>query len=644
VGHRVGVVIVAAIAPAVLLVVDPSGWYWFGPVKWLVVTTALPLAAAALWHRTPVTVVRLPTVAAVALVGALAIAAIRGADPLYAWTGTPERHLGVLTWLLCLLGLVVGQSLPMPDARLGADRGPHLDARDDSTVLLAAGLATAGLGVGGVATAEALGWEPLVLDVGGRLSGTLGSSAYLGAVCALLLPACVGVALERSLPRPTRAIAAVAAPMVCVATVGAGARAAWVGLLAAGALLVVGRRAWLRARPRLVAIGGACGAAVLVAVLVLTPAGARVGSTFDAGEPGGRGRLDEWRVATRVIADRPLLGVGPEGYRIAFADGADDAYERAHGRDLLPDRAHSAPLDVTLAGGVLALGAWLAFVSLTGRHAWRALRGANPWIAGLATGLVAYQLAQLLLFPIGEIEPIVWLLAGVSIAATSRPAERSERAAATVVVPALAIVAALALTAGVLDVAADRAAREAVDALADGDPARAADAAADATSLRPDEVRLHLLESRAVVADRQGTLAALRSVRRALDRSPDDPVALLTEASLLVDRAQATLVPEHITRARDAVDELLRNDPHRAALWMLAGTAARLDGDVGAAESAWQRAEQLAPHDPAPPASLAVLYVEHGRTADAADAVARALALDQDDATAQAVRRQLALR
>jgi O-antigen ligase len=654
VGHRVGVRVAAAIVPAVVLVVDPSGWYWFGPVKWLVVTTALPLAAAALWHRAPVVVVRGPTLAAVALVVTFAVAAVGGVDPLYAWTGTPERHLGVVTWALCLLGLVVGQSLRVGSGAPGAhiahiassasvvDRGvPDADAVPADVAPLAAGLAVAGLGAGAVAAAEALGWEPLVLDVGRRLTGTLGSSAYLGAIGALLLPACCGAALDRSLPRVLRTIAGAAVPLLGVAVLGAGARAAWVGLLGAAAILVIARRAWLRAHPRAVALGGACAVVVLASLALLTPVGARVGSTFDADEPGGRGRLDEWRVAARVIADHPLLGVGPEGYRIAFADGVDDEYEREHGRDPLPDRAHSAPLDVALAGGVVALGAWAALLAFAGRHAWRAVRAGDAWVAGLATGIVAYQLGALLLFPIGELEPVVWMLTGVVVAATATRAERSERAAATVVAPALGVVAAIALGAGVLDVTADRAARDAVDALAIGDTGRAVDAAADATARRPDEVRLHLLESRALVADEQGTLRALQPVSRALDRSPDDPVARLTEASLLVDRARATLVPDHVARARDAVDALLRTDPHRAAHWLLAGTVARLEGDERAAEDAWRRAEDLAPHDAAAPSALAVLYLGQGREADAAGAATRALEADPDDPTARAIRQEL---
>src|SRR5690606_20027788 len=116
-------------------------------------------------------------------------AAALGRDGIYAWVGTPERHLGVLAWALAALALIVGQSL--------GDEG------DRRTV--AAGLVVAGVGVGLVGGAEAAGWEPRVLDVGGRLSGPLGSPAFLGAAAALLLPALVGLAADATWGRRARA-------------------------------------------------------------------------------------------------------------------------------------------------------------------------------------------------------------------------------------------------------------------------------------------------------------------------------------------------------------------------------------------------------------------------------------------------------
>src|SRR3546814_15208205 len=78
-------------------------------------------------------------------------------------------------------------------------------------------------------------------------------------------------------------------------------------------------------------------------------------------------RSEEWRIAARALADHPIAGVGPEGYRIAFADAVDADYQRAHGRDQQPDRAHAAPLDVALAGGLPALAAWFAVMAQIGR-------------------------------------------------------------------------------------------------------------------------------------------------------------------------------------------------------------------------------------------------------------------------------------
>ena len=161
---RAGALVLAAVAPVTMLVADPAGWYPFGPSKWLAVSALLLLGSALVVRSRAVVVERSLAVALVVLVGWLAVAAAVGLDPLYAWIGTPERHFGVLTWALCALALVVGRSL---------------EAQEGDTILT--GIVVAGLGVGAVATAEALGWEPDLLDVAGRLSGSFGSPAYLGA-------------------------------------------------------------------------------------------------------------------------------------------------------------------------------------------------------------------------------------------------------------------------------------------------------------------------------------------------------------------------------------------------------------------------------------------------------------------------------
>lgn len=579
---RAGALVLAALAPAAMLALDPGGLYPFGPAKWLAVSVLVPAGAALTSTRGPVPAgARRATLALAALVAAMALAAAVGEDGLYAWVGTPERHLGVLAWVLVALAFVAGQ-------RVGADRG----TRD----LVARGMVVAGVGVGLAAATEALGAGPDVLDAGSRLGATFGSPAYLGAACCLLLPANLAVALDRAAPRAWRSAAAIGSATTTLAVLGSGARAAWVGLAAALVVTGVARRVRRRS-----AVAGAAGVAVVLAVLaLLTPVGGRIGQAFDPDAPGGRGRLDEWRVAAAVLAGHPLTGVGPEGYRIAFAEGVDRAYERAHGRDPLPDRAHSGPLDLALAGGPLGLLAWSAAVAATAPSVRRALRAADATTAGLAAAVVAYVAGQVLLFPLAELEPVAALLAGllttagaggVPAAARARP----DRSGATAARAALGMLAALALVAGGLDVAADRRARQAVDALARDDTVRAVEHARAATGLRPDVLRNHLLLAITLEADDQGALAAIGAVDDALDLSPGDPVARRRRAALLVRRAGATLVPTHVAAARTYLEELLAGDPLDAGLHRLAAAAAALGGDAAGAAAHRATAEDLDP-------------------------------------------------
>jgi hypothetical protein len=209
-------------------------------------------------------------------------------------------------------------------------------------------------------------------------------------------------------------------------------------------------------------------------------------------------------------------------------------------------------------------------------------------------GLVAHVTGQLLLFPVVELEPVAWLLAGFVIAlAPVDRIPRPQRVPRPVVAGALGLAAVVAVGAGVTDVIADRRAGTASDALGRGDVRAAAVSAVSAADLRPDEVRLHLLVAQAVVADQQGIVAGMRAVEDALAVSPDDPIVLVAKARLLVARAGATRVPAHIATARREVERQLEEDPLNSTLWRLAAEAAALAGDEQAARSAVARADGL---------------------------------------------------
>lgn len=651
---RVGIALAVALLPAAVLALDPGGWYPFGPAKWLAVSVLLPLAAALVLWSLPVRIASMPTIATACLAGWFGLAAVLGLDGRYAWLGTPERHFGMVIWVGLALAFVIGQQLD-PE-------------RDRIAIQLAVVVTGVGLTAAGVAQASP--WAPSVLAVDDRWTGPLGSAAFLGAAAGLVLPLLLGIVLDRDLGRGRdgdpeagpvdgpardaraarwlRSGAGVGAAGTAAALVGSGARAAWFGLAVAAVATLVVRRddvvAAVRLRPRLAGVAAAMAVVALAVLVLITPVGTRIGALADRDAAGGSSRLDEWRVAARVISNHPLTGVGPEGYRIAFAEGTDDAYEQAHGRDPLPDRAHSAPLDVAVTGGLPALVAWAVVWGFIVRSAVRAIRRRRPWVAGIGAALLAHLAGQLLLFPTAELEPFAWVLGGL-VVALDRPSVGPDGVAARIVTRAVAVavaaVAVLAAVSGVAEVRSDRHAAAAAAALARGDTSTALAWAEEAVAAKGDVVRLQLLLARVRAADRQGTRSALLAVDAVLTTSPRDPVVQRERLALLVVRASSTHLPDDVTAARTLAAALTAADPANAALALLAGSADRLGGDAGEAERRFLRAEALAPRDSAASLALAALYLDTGRPDDARRAADRALARTPDDPDARAVRARI---
>ena len=558
---------VSAFIVGSVIAVDPAGLWPFGPARWLVVSTC-GVAVVALSLARPERRLDRPTSRLwLVLLACLTAGALTNHDLWIALAGTDTRHFGLATWLLCWALFCAGQQL-----------------RDQEGALLKACTAAA-LVVGSWSMWELFVSRPIALaTTSSRLTGPFGSAALLGAAVCLLLPPAVAVAADRSTARSWRVLATIATVCCAAAAVGSGARAAWCGLLVAGLVI-----AWrVRGVRRPLAI---VGSAVMVAVVLAMPL---VGTVLER-DQGATSRLDEWRVATRVIGNHPVVGVGPEGYRIAVSEGVDAEYERAHPRDnVLPDRAHSSLLDVALAGGLFAAAAYAGLLFVIGRKATRALPTSSPRRVALTASLLAYFSAQLLLFPVFELDPIAWLLAGV-IVAGSQPRRPRHELSARLLTVAGASVAAVALVAGVLDVAANRLARDAMLASADHDDAAAGDYAARATRLRPDSVAFRMIATQVLLAADTVTATdrALTHAAAARDRSRDDPIAGDLWASSMLQRAAQTGLDADGRSAVAAWQLLVDRDPNRARWQLQLGNAAALVDDVEMARRAWERAVAL---------------------------------------------------
>lgn len=580
------------------LAVDPWGLRPFTTLRWPLLGATVLIAAAIGWRVRP-PVPRAIRGLGLALLAWLALAAAVGVDPLHAWLGHPQRHLGVVAWVVLVLAFRVGTVMCRPPALRVLGRGVMV-----SLVVVGAGAALelAGWSVAGAATAP----------FGTRVSGLLGQPAYLGAASVLLVPVALGAAArERG---AWQAVGIVAAALGTLAVVASQTRGAWLGLLAAAAIAWPAVRSRL-GRRRAAAAAGAAAAAVLV-VALLTPLGGRAFGAFDldGGSGSGRGRLDEWRVAAAVVADHPLVGVGPEGYRIAATEHLDGEYARRYGRTVVVDRAHDGVLDVAAAGGVPAAVLYVALTGVVLVSAVRARREANLVVVGAAAALVGYAVQQLVLFPVAEVDPIAWLLAGVVVGAgAARPGPRAASTGtgsgrwSTRFLRAGALAAAIALLVlGALDVAADRHLATAAREQASGDHLAALAAADAATALRPDSIDTWLAAAGIAAAGESlvDVDAALDRVDAGLARSPLDPALADRRSGLLVERGLRSQLTSDLDAAQQAVDARLAVDGANPAHHRRLGLMLLARGDVAPAVNSLERTLELDPDDPVASAAL----------------------------------------
>jgi len=360
---------------------------------------------------------------AVAAVAAAAVAsAAFSADPGAAFTfGAEDGLMGGPTWL-ALLGILAASS----SAVLG---------RDVRTALTVSFI---------WAVPVAL---TVLLDVarGSWVSAGFGNPNFAGAVLVPFVPLALYLAREAEDSRVRlawRAVAAVcaAAVVLCGSLAPVGALAVALGVLLLAAPQVVATPA----RSRLVRGTGAglLAAAGLAGVIVVasltTPA---LPSVRDALGPTAQTRVEMWRISAAVLAENPLLGVGPDGLQLASQGHLTErllSLEAGGYTDyrLLLRDPHSLPALAGVSLGALGLAAllWLAVEWLLAFRSRLAAPGAGAgWRWALVAG-VAGLLSAMLLMP----WPIVFgglipLLAGLAVApAPDRDGPAAEPAAARV--------------------------------------------------------------------------------------------------------------------------------------------------------------------------------------------------------------------
>lgn len=395
--RRLAVGVLCAKIALVVLVFDPDALNVFSQPKALVAHASAYvlvglLVAVALSHGRAMLRWSPLHVPVVAYVGAYLLATVFALDQRVALFGAPDRSLGLITALDSVLIYASVVALVRTRADL---------------LWLGGTLAGTTVLVLGYALFQKLGLDPIPWASGlteARPQATLGNpgvlAQYMGSTAA---SAAAVVMATRG--RPRRAAAA----MLLGALLGiwlAGARAAVIGAVAAAAVLLA--PPLLRRAGRATRVTGTLGLSLFTVVLagtlsvtvlagpstVLTRSPSQILEALSAGGGTITGRLDIYRVALEAVLDRPVVGIGPDNYVVAFPAYRAAAGSGVHESGAAQSSAHSWFWKVFTDAGILGLAGFLASLTIAAALAMRSSSIASSAALGaiaawVGTGLVS---------------------------------------------------------------------------------------------------------------------------------------------------------------------------------------------------------------------------------------------------------------
>jgi O-antigen ligase len=253
-------------------------------------------------------------------------------------------------------------------------------------------------------------------DAGDRLAGGLGDPNFLAAAT---IPAIVfSVFAFAATKRPIRWPLASSTAFLTIALFLTESRG---GLVALGATLVAALLFAGPARRHFAVLA----AAVVSVGLVYYSAFASHAALDRLMNPGrGTGRVDLWSVATRVIGDHPVLGVGAGNFQVVAPEYASETVNLPSVHLVVdePHVAHSAYLGVFAELGIIGLVAFVLVISacliLVRRSAKAFVRTGDLELELLSRAVFVGLIGMLtaLVFLSGQYEKQLWLLLGFAVA------------------------------------------------------------------------------------------------------------------------------------------------------------------------------------------------------------------------------------
>lgn len=379
-------------------------------------------------------------VAAGALVVAYSAAAVLALDQETAFFGMWRRYLGLGQMLDNALLYIAAVTL-LPTAR-------------DLLRLAVVTLSTAAV-VALYMFGQKLGLDPVTYVEGRDIlpPGTFGQPDVAGAYIAIAGATALALALWIQV-LPLRVGLAVFAFTCFVAAIFTNIRGGFIGL--AFGWLAVAVIVYLRpGRPRrneLLALAGAL--AVAVVGVLASPIGSRfLGLAKLLDDRSAQSRLEMWGTAVRLVAQRPLLGLGPDNFGIGYPAFREQRSVFLNPSEL-QNSTHDWLLHITTSSGIVGLLAFLALLAISVALAVRLARQGHPAALALVPLVAFFGQGLVTINDLGT-DWIPWLCLGVIagasgrrvVARTGRPYPRW----ATVVAGAAALAAGIVGVAGAND-------------------------------------------------------------------------------------------------------------------------------------------------------------------------------------------------
>jgi len=411
----------------------------------------------------------------VAFLGWVTLTTLTSVSPAQSVLGTYWRYEGLLTFLSYgLVFFLVTQLVYEPR-----------HARSLAGTLVAAGSLVSAYAVIQFLRVELLVWVNWPVEEG-RAFSTYGNPDQLAGFLIFPLILSVALALTEAGERK-RFLLWAAASLSSVALLGTFVRGAWIAAFLSVTLLVfLARRLGLSPPKEDWAPIGlgllllfAAGVSTLVSTEEATNLAARTKALAKPDQGSVMTRRYIWQGAFGAIAERPVLGGGPDTFSLVFTPHEPAEYVRGAGRLNVPDNAHNYPLQIAatlglpglaLLYGLFVAAGWLSIKRIAGGASRRgpveetSRQGPSPvekagermgmagfWVAGLG-----YLLHLMFGLSVPSSSVLLWLSAGVVLspmaaASSWRPPRAAAIAAAGVIVP----VVSTALAASGLLVAAD---------------------------------------------------------------------------------------------------------------------------------------------------------------------------------------------